>query len=173
MTERTMLRRLLFVCSGNICRSPAAEALARDELRRQNRDDVIAESCGTLGIVGEPAAPYTLRALRERGIDLETFRSRAMSYFLLREADLVIGMETYHRDAARHELGGDLDLVPGGVRGITECHPDERHRDDAGIYDFVQEPWPEYSEGIAELEGCVRCLVKELFGEVRIPENPG
>jgi protein-tyrosine-phosphatase len=155
---------LLFVCSGNICRSPAAEALARAALDQAGLRQVRTASCGTLRIAGEPAAPFTRRALAERGIDLGGFRSRALSHFLLREADLVICMEDHHREAVLWELGGDADLLSHGVRVITEYHPEERWRNDAGIYDFVEAPWEEYAEGIAEIEACVRGLVSGWGG---------
>lgn len=155
-------QRLLFVCSGNICRSPAAEAMARRGLDARGLDHVTTAGCGTLRIAGEPAAEFTRRAMAEHGIDLSAFRSRALSHFLLREADLVVCMEPMHRDAVLWELGGDVDLVSHGVRVITEFHPVERWRNDAGIYDFVQAPWEEYAEGIAELERCVEGLLDEL-----------
>lgn len=154
--------RLLFVCSGNICRSPAAEALARRGLDARGLGSVATASCGTLRIAGEPAAEHTVRAMAERGVDLSAFRSRALSHFLLREADLVVCMEPMHREAVLWELGGDADLVSHGVRVITEFHPEERWRNDAGIYDFVQAPWEEYAEGIAELERCVEGLLEDL-----------
>lgn len=154
-------RQILFVCSGNICRSPAAEGLCRQALEQQNRRGWRVGSCGTLRITGEPAAPYTVRALAERGVDLEDFRSRPMSIFLLREADWIICMEEHHREAVIAELGGDEDLVER-IAVITEFHPDERLRNSAGIYDFVKAPWDEYREGIDELERCVLHLVETL-----------
>ena len=153
---------ILFVCSGNICRSPAAEALFLLHAQRKGLNHS-AGSCGTLRISGEPAAPFSVRALEERGFDLSTHRSRAMSYFLLREADLIVCMEGHHRDAVLAELGGDLDLVEFGVRVITEFHPRPEYRNDAGIYDFVHADWPEYAEGIAELELCISGLVESVY----------
>lgn len=154
---------ILFVCSGNICRSPAAAALARLWLDARGLGDVRTASCGTLRIAGEPAAPFTVQALAVRGADLSGHRSRPMSYFLLREADLVVGMEPVHRDLALLELGGDADLVGCGVHVVTEWHPEERHRDDAGIYDFVSKDWDEYREGVEELERCVHGLLEVYF----------
>lgn len=156
-------QRLLFVCSGNICRSPAAMELARLWLERHGQAQVRSESCGTLRLTGEPPAPFTRLLLAERGGDLEAYRSRALSYFLLREADLIVCMEQVHREIVLEELGGDLDLVAHGVHVVTEWHPDERFRDDAGIYDFVKAPLEEYREGLAELERCVTAMLEVFF----------
>jgi protein-tyrosine-phosphatase len=168
VTDGTAPCRIVFVCSGNICRSPAAMELARLGLARRGRADVECLSCGTLKLVGEPAAPFSVQLLAERGGDLSGHRSRAMSYFLLREADLVVGMEQIHRDLALDELGGDADLVAHGVHVITEWHPDPALRNDAGIYDFVKAPLDEYREGLAELECCVEGLLDELFDPPKV-----
>lgn len=156
---------LLFVCSGNICRSPAAEGLARAWLLEQGLGQVRVSSCGTLGLRDREAAAFTLRALAERGVELMAHRSRPMGHALLRRADLVVVMEAHHRDEVLEELGGDLDLIRHGVHVITEFHPEEPLRNDAGIYDFVAEAWPEYQEGIAELERCVHGLLLHYFGQ--------
>ncbi|MDP2359534.1 MAG: hypothetical protein Q8O14_02100 [bacterium] len=160
-------RRILFVCSGNICRSPAAEAIARLWLDRHALGQVATASCGSLRITGEPAAALTVEALARRGVDLRGHRSRPLSHFLLREADLVVGMEPAHREAALWELGGDTDLVPHGVHVVTEYHPEDRFRDDGGIYDFVEAARDEYLEGIAELERCVHRMLEEFYPEAR------
>jgi protein-tyrosine-phosphatase len=163
MFGEAALRSLLFVCSGNICRSPAAEGMTRAWLESRGHLNVRVGSCGTLGITGKPAAEFTLRAMAERGVDLGAHRSRGMSHVLLRRADLIVGMEYHHCEEVLHELGGDGDLVRLGVHVITEFHPEAALRNDAGIFDFVQEPWPAYQEGVMELERCVHHLLEECF----------
>jgi protein-tyrosine-phosphatase len=154
--------KLLFVCSGNICRSPAAEAMARRWLDERKLEAVQTASCGTLRLSGEPAAQGTLKGMRDRGVNLSAFRSRAMSYFLLREADWIFCLEQHHCDAVENELGGDVDLVKGGIHVLTEFHPDEDLRNNAGIYDFLRAIPSEYEEGLAELEICVHHMLGEL-----------
>jgi protein-tyrosine-phosphatase len=154
--------KLLFICSGNICRSPAAEAMARLWLDQHGHSQVETASCGTLGISGEPAAKGTLRGMKERGVDLSTFRSRGMSYFLLREADMILCLEQHHRDAAVDELGGDIDLVGGGVHVLTEFYPNPDMQNDAGIYDFLRAEPVEYEDGLKEVETCVHFLLEGM-----------
>lgn len=101
--------RLLFVCSGNICRSPAAEALAR-ALAPEFGLAVEVGSAGTLRIEGQPANPYMTKVgLREYGIDLRAHRSRGLTRELIDRADLVLTMETHHAVSAR-ELAPDAPL---------------------------------------------------------------
>ncbi len=161
--------KLLFVCSGNVCRSPAAEAMARKWLDERGHNHVETASCGTLGFSGEDAASGTKLGMMSRGVDLSAFRSRAMSYFLLRESDWIFCLEAHHRDAVEMELGGDLDLVQG-VHVLTEYHPNEAYRNDSGIYDFLRANPSDYEEGMKEVEDCVHFMLQELevdFGNTR------
>jgi protein-tyrosine phosphatase len=81
--------KVLFVCAGNICRSPFAEGLARrlaDELGL----DVDFASAGTIAIDGAPASDDALAVAREHGVDLSGHRARRVSSLLTDEADLVL-----------------------------------------------------------------------------------
>ena len=112
--------RLLFVCSGNICRSPMAEVLA------EARGDAIglpveARSAGTLGLIDRPADPKAVAVCRERGLDLSTHRSQGLTPELLAWADHIIVMEQSHAAHLReyYDVRGDkiLPLGPFGGYG--------------------------------------------------------
>lgn len=90
--------RALFVCSGNICRSPYAEARFR-RLAQEHGQVVHTASCGTLRIEGRPAAPEMCRVALDRGLDLGMHRSRGISLALIDAADWIFVMEAQHRDA--------------------------------------------------------------------------
>ena len=75
--------RVLFVCMGNICRSPTAEAVLRKALKEHGIDDrVEVDSAGTHGYhVGEPPDPRTQRAAESRGYDLSSIRNIGQETF--------------------------------------------------------------------------------------------
>jgi protein-tyrosine phosphatase len=86
---------VLFVCTGNICRSPIAERLL---LARLSPDAPISvSSAGTAGLVGHPMDRASAVALRELGGNPERHVARRASTKLVRAADLVLTMETAHR----------------------------------------------------------------------------
>ncbi|MGI6495069.1 MAG: low molecular weight protein arginine phosphatase [Kiritimatiellia bacterium] len=89
-------RRLLFVCSGNTCRSPMAEHLLRAALPADC--GWIVESAGTMAVPGEPANPFAIAVLSEEGIDLSPHRSRIATPALLHAMDLVVPMTRSHRE---------------------------------------------------------------------------
>ena len=84
---------ILFVCSGNICRS--AYAAAKLKQLSENRKLKIA-SAGTLQIVGRKAAPDMIDTARENGVDLEDHRSSALTRILIDSADIIFAMEPMH-----------------------------------------------------------------------------
>lgn len=81
------------VCTGNICRSPMAEALARAQLGAI--PNFRCESAGLGALIGHPADPMAVELLKERGIDLSTHVARQISTQMIREFELVLVMESW------------------------------------------------------------------------------
>src|SRR5881396_718122 len=90
-------KRIVFVCSGTICRSPMAEAIAR-KLLADAKIPAMVISAGTLGINSNPAATHAVTAVQELGIDLSGHRSQGVTLQLLRMADHVLVMSPEHED---------------------------------------------------------------------------
>jgi protein-tyrosine-phosphatase len=83
-----MARRILFVCAGNTCRSPMAEAIARDVLG----GDAHVESAGVAAEEGVGAPEEAVGAMRERGLELRAHRSRPLGALALCDFDLLVAM---------------------------------------------------------------------------------
>ncbi|HEV2891660.1 MAG TPA: protein-tyrosine-phosphatase [Frankiaceae bacterium] len=87
---------LLFVCTGNICRSPTAELLAATRLPAEH---FRVHSAGTYGLEGYGIEPGAARELTALGIDSAAFRARRLTPELVRDADLVLTATREHRSA--------------------------------------------------------------------------
>ena len=92
---------MLFVCTGNTCRSPMAEAIARALLKKQGRDDVKVVSAGVGAFPGSPATPEACRAVRALGYEMHDHRSRPVTAELLAEADVVYVMTQAHLERVK------------------------------------------------------------------------
>lgn len=103
------MTKILFVCSGNICRSPMAEFVFKDLVRKAHREGQFRiESAGTT--VYAPQSPVhegTRRKLRAVGVPCEKRGSRPVVSSDYEEFDYLVGMERCHVDAMRRLFGGD------------------------------------------------------------------
>ncbi|WP_265522565.1 low molecular weight phosphatase family protein [Oerskovia flava] len=96
---------VLVVCTGNICRSPAADRLLAARLD----DSVSVSSAGTRALVGDPMTDSMARRVAAEGVDPHTFRSRQLTTPIVAAADVVITMTAEHRQAV-------LRLHPAALR---------------------------------------------------------
>ncbi|MGI6492411.1 MAG: low molecular weight protein arginine phosphatase [Pelotomaculum sp.] len=104
--------KILFVCTGNTCRSSMAAALARHLLaeRSWGPEEFLVASAGIAAVEGEPASREAIQALAEMGVDLRGHRAAGLTAEDLAQADLVLTMTAWHR------------------RHVQELHPGEAHK---------------------------------------------
>ncbi len=90
------MKTILFVCTGNVCRSPMAEGLFRHATRGSGAYHVMSAGLGAME--GQPPSVHAVQALKELGIDISQIRSRMLSPELVNQADYIFGMTHSHID---------------------------------------------------------------------------
>lgn len=94
---------ILFVCTGNTCRSPMAEALFRDMVQKEGLEGIEAGSAGIAAWPGQKATRQAERIMAELGLSLADHRTRPIDENLLNQADLILTMTEGHKSAILSE----------------------------------------------------------------------
>jgi protein-tyrosine-phosphatase len=92
------VKSVLFVCTGNSCRSVMAEGLLKKYLKETGKDNIEVSSAGIAGMDGFRATEETIDAMRSQGIDMTGFKSRRLTKEMITASDLILVMEDVHRD---------------------------------------------------------------------------
>jgi protein-tyrosine-phosphatase len=149
---------VLFVCSGNICRSPFTEELLRRTLARVGKKGILVSSAGTLGISGRPASGHSLTVGREHGIDLSSHRSRPLGAGALRKADLVVVMERAHHHLIEEEWPEEATKV----RLLREYESGDGAGSPRDLFDPIGHPLEDYRTCASIMARCVENLARRL-----------
>lgn len=92
------MAHVIFVCTGNICRSPMGEAILRERWKNAGLGGLTVSSMGIHGLDNKPASSLAQQICAENGIDLSGHRSRPLVPDEIRDADLVLSMEGIHQE---------------------------------------------------------------------------
>jgi RpiB/LacA/LacB family sugar-phosphate isomerase len=162
------MKTLLFVCTGNTCRSPMAEALARKALA--DRPDWRVLSAGIGAINGQAASPHSVTALRQIGVELSGHSSKMLTGRMIREADYIFGLTRGHVEGIAmlypeaseklfvlrefEEGVGELDLditdpIGGPLDGYLECRDQISSAVDAALRFVRQGEAPQAARALA------------------------
>jgi len=151
---------LLFVCSGNTCRSPMAEALFKARFAQSGQDLSTwrIESAGTGALGNQSATPLAVQVMAARGLDLQQHRSRRTSAEHLAGFDLVLCMECGHQAA----LKADFPTLSGRVHLLSQM---------AGQTANIEDPFggtlADYERTAQEIEGWLALGMKTIFSTLK------
>ncbi len=105
---------ILFVCTGNTCRSPMAEGLFRKLLADKNINDITCSSAGLFAMTGDEVTDKSVRACERFGVDISAHRARRITAYVLDETDKFVCMTPDHAASLSLYVNPDSVLVLGG-----------------------------------------------------------
>ncbi|MDO9067068.1 MAG: L-threonylcarbamoyladenylate synthase [Deltaproteobacteria bacterium] len=140
---------VLFICTGNTCRSPMAEGYLKHILPKQWKDRVTVRSCGTRALPGMPATDKGQETAKKCGFDLSGHHSRTLTDSLMKQSDIIIALEEGHRqDAGKLFPKAQVDLL--SVDGVAD--PIGGTLDDyARTLELIKREMPDVLEKIKEI----------------------
>ena len=155
--------RVLFVCTGNICRSPAAESVFR-HMAQQAGVTVTTDSAGTHGYhIGDAPDPRTCDSAAARGFNLRALRARKVTPADFKQFDLILAMDRGHLTHLQAMRPKDATAE---VRLYLDFHPTLKAKD-------VPDPYYGGPDGFEEVMDLVEETSKALVAHARSSQDNG
>lgn len=148
--------KIMFICTGNICRSAMAEAMLKKMLKDKKIENVEVYSCGTYAQTGDVPTLDAIEVMEEYGIDLKAHRATNIKESNIEEMDIILCATLSHKGAV-------ISLYPELSKKVFTMKEYANFKDDYNISD----PWgygiAVYRKCAAEIEQCLEKIVKVII----------
>ena len=155
-------RRILFVCTGNTCRSVMAQGLLQQRLKQLEgrlRGPIEVVSAGVFAIEGMSPSRETLKLLQHAGVDLAGHMAQGLTDEMIRQAELVLVMEPFHRE----EILRRLPEAAGKTHLLKQFGvPETAESLAAGIPDPIGKPMEVYEACLAIIQEAVERVAQHV-----------
>lgn len=156
--------KVIFVCSGNICRSPMGEALLKHAIAATDENDPVRKlevcSAGISTVDGMLPSAHSIEALEKVGIDINSYRSTALTQQLVDQAFAIFAMDTTHIDAMKARF----DNLPKRLFRVLDM---AENAEDKNVPDPYGGNLREYLQVRDEIASAIGGILKYLQNETK------
>lgn len=153
---------ILFVCTGNSCRSVMAKGLLKNALKEKNREDIMVMSAGVGTQTGLQATPNTIEAMKEIGIDASGHLTQTLTKEMIDRSDIILVMQNSHKEHI-------LKMSPAAKNKVfllkefaTDKANKNNNEENLEVPDPIGKPIEFYREVLAEIRNSIERIVKWL-----------
>lgn len=153
------IKRILFICYANTCRSPAAQHLADFYAKKYDLQGVLFDSAGWHNAF-DYAQPETIDYIQSKGIEISDFQPKVITRELIENQDLIIGMERYHLTKVKNRFRDLQEQLKQKLYTLKEFNGADKK--DINIPDPYKTEKKRYDEILEIVEKNVEALVKKV-----------
>ncbi|UCB51587.1 MAG: low molecular weight protein arginine phosphatase [Candidatus Zixiibacteriota bacterium] len=158
--------KVLFVCTGNTCRSPMAEGVLKKMLEDRGVGNIEVSSAGTHGLPNAPASLFAMEVAGDRNVDLSGHRSRRLTSEMIKGADLILAMSPEHLDYIKR-IEGTAGRKTFLLKAFPQPDSASNKGPDGGVLS-IEDPIggsPEdYERSFSEIEKEIKRIFPEILG---------
>ncbi len=153
--------KILFVCTGNTCRSSMAEGIFKKMLKEMGSkyEDIQVISAGISAVNGSPSSEFALKALLEQDVDISEHSATQLSAKMVDEADLILTMTVAHKNMI-------LSIIPEAKEKTYTLKEysvgDVNLQDNLNISDPYGMPYSRYKECAKEISDSLEKIVNKI-----------
>ncbi len=151
------IKKILFICLGNLCRSPMAEYLLRDRLESTGNTGIKVSSAGFLDQTGALSPEEIHVVMNETGIDISRHRSSPITKEKIRESDLIIVMEKKQKEDLCRQFPEEASRI------FLLSQFDKRNAEERDVADPIGQTLPFYKNCFNEIETLVKGLTEHII----------
>jgi len=156
---------ILFVCTGNTCRSSMAEGIFKKKLKNISEKHMKVSSAGISAIEGQPANEKSIKVLETKGIDISPHRAKQLTSDMISQSDLILTMTEEHKKIIKTYFPNSINKIFTLKEYAQKINNEKISRNNLDIDDPYGMDYNMYNQSMEEIETQIDKIVNKLVIE--------